>query len=115
MIDDGLGNFHDSINFQLPTPDEPRTMVRIVENLGDQAVRVPTNASDRLPLSAVTALFGDVVALKHEVHQVDGVGWDALLLEHGQFSPPQEGWLQTTFVTVKAKSSSSEHYLIKVE
>ena len=91
-------------------------MVRIVEKVGDKAVRVPTNAGGLLPLSAVTAVFGEVTALKHEVHQVDGVGWDVLVLEGGQFSPPQEGWLETTFVTVKAKSSSSKHYpTIKVE
>ena len=91
-------------------------MVRIVEKVGDQAVRVPTNAHGRLPLSAVTALFGDVVALKHEVHQVDGVGWDALLLERDQFSPPPEGWGQTTFVAVRAKKSLNKHYpTIKIE
>ena len=103
------------MNLQLPIQDNPPTMVRIVEKLGDQVVRVPTNAGGLLPLSAVTAVFGRVTALKHEVNLVDGVGWDVLPLEGGLFSPPQEGWLQTTFVTVKAKSSSSEHYLIKVE
>ena len=90
-------------------------MVRIVEKVGDQAVRVPTNARGRLPLSAVTSLFGDVVALKHEVHQVDGVGWDALLLERDQFSPPPEGWGQTTFVAVRAKKSLKHYPTIKVE
>ena len=103
------------MNLQLPIQDNPPTMVRIVEKLGDQVVRVPTNARGQLPLSAVSAVFGRVTALKHEVNLVNGVGWDVLALEGGLFSPPQEGWLQTTFVTVKAKSSSSEHYLIKVE
>ena len=93
-------------------------MVRIVEKVGDKAVRVPTNSSGLLPLSAVTAVFCDVTALKHEVHHVDGVAWDVLKLEDGLFSPPPdspEGWGEKNFVIVRAKSRSKTYPTIKVE
>ena len=94
--------------------NERRTKVRIVEWLGEEdGTWVHCNADGRLPLAAVTAVFGeDVTALRH---QVVG-GWESVLLEHGQFSPPTDGFADKIFVIVKAKSSSRKHYpTIKVE
>ena len=84
-------------------------------NLGDTDVRwIPCNARGRLPLSAVNAVFGeDVTALMTEV----AGGWEVLLLEDDQFSPPGGGFAAKTFVTVKAKAKArKQNYpIIKVE
>ena len=97
---------------QLPSQDEPRTLVKAM-NLGDTDVRwIPCNARGRLPLSAVTAVFGeDVTALMTEV----AGGWEVLLLEDGQFSPPGGGFANKTIVTVKAKARKKNYPTIKVE
>ena len=69
----------------------------------EEFIMIPTDAQDsRLPKAAVCAMFGATSAIKYRITKDDGTtGWRGLLLEHGQFYPPEDGWQERTYIVVQ--------------
>ena len=78
------------------------------------------NVSTALPKAAVCAMFGATSAIKYRIMEDDGTTgwrWRGLLLEHGKFYPPEDGWQDRTYIVVQTDQKSIvKHYpIIKVE
>ena len=80
---------------------------------------IPTDAQgSRLPKAAVCAVFEATSAIKYRIMEDDGTaGWKCLVLEHGKFYPPEDGWQDRTYIVVQIdKNSIIKHYpIVKVE
>ena len=85
----------------------------------EEFIMIPTDAQgSRLSKAAVCAMFGATSAIKYRIVEDDGTtGWKGLLLEHGKFYPPEDGWQDRTYIVVQTDNNSIvKHYpVIKVE
>ena len=107
-------------NFKFQVLDQPladeghRSYVKVARNLEEEFTELPTDGL--LPMDVVCAMFGTTSAIKYRITKDDGTtGWRGLLLEHGQFYPPEDGWQDRTYIVVQNKSVSKHYPVIKVE
>ena len=113
-------------NFKFQVLDQPdeglRSYVKVAKNFEEEVIELPTDADGpgALPLAAVCAMFGATSAIKYRIMEDDGTTgwrWRGLLLEHGKFYPPEDGWQDRTYIVVQTDQKSIvKHYpIIKVE
>ena len=108
-------------NFKFQVLDQPlvdeglRSYVKVAR-FEEESIELPTDGRGALPKAAVCAMFGATSAIKYRITKDDGTtGWRGLLLEHGQFYPPEDGWQDRTYIVVQNKSLSKHYPVIKVE
>ena len=110
-------------NFKFQVLDQPlvdeglRSYVKVAR-FEEESIELPTDGRGALPKAAVCAMFGATSAIKYRIVEDDGTtGWKGLLLEHGKFYPPEDGWQDRTYIVVQIdKQSIIKHYpIIKVE
>ena len=113
-------------NFKFQVLDQPlvdeglRSYVKVAR-FEEESIELPTDGRGALPLAAVCAMFGATSAIKYRIMEEDdgttGWRWRGLLLEHGKFYPPEDGWQDRTYIVVQTDQKSIvKHYpIIKVE